>query len=339
MAIPPAGGLYPGQALASLAPAKLNLSLRLIGRRPDGYHLLESLFAFSAYGDWVRLLPGHRLDTAYGPSPYGAVRVLITGRFANALKPKGSSPPHAPNWHAPEDNLVVRAAHLALSALGKKADFSLQLIKRLPVAAGLGGGSADAAATLRLIARYYKLTPPAYLALCETVGPVLGADVPACLAAQPVWAEGIGDILRPIANLPSWPLLMVNPAWPLPTPKVFAAERARRSSLPQHLASLWSLPAPFPAHSTKEAWHRWLVEQGNDLTAAASQLCPLLPDLLACLARMPGARLVRLSGSGASCFALFNSKTAAQAAKAEIYRIYPQYWCVATMLRASPKVN
>jgi 4-diphosphocytidyl-2-C-methyl-D-erythritol kinase len=278
------------------ASAKINLTLRVIGRRPDGYHELESLVAFAAHGDRLALHPG---------TP---VSLRVTGPFAAAID---------------GPNLVEAAVHRA-----HRADPSLKvggtvLEKNLPVAAGLGGGSADAAAALRAIQRANPdSTGIDWLGLAAG----LGADVPVCLAGTPAVMRGIGERLEPVASFPSTAMVLANPGVPLATADVFRALGAsalsgseRRLHQPLAFAGLGDLSS-------------FLDGCGNDLEAPATALCPAIADVRAALAAAPGALCARMSGSGPTCLALFARDQEAAAAAAVIARHAPRWWVVATRL-------
>ena len=261
----------------AFAPAKVNLALHVLGRRTDGYHVLDSLVVFASIGDHVRA------EAAEGLS------LSVTGPFAAAL---GNEP----------DNLVLRAARALAEAGGIAPRAHLTLDKHLPVASGIGGGSADAAAALRALAHLWRLEVPepdmARLALR------LGADVPVCLRGQPARMGGIGEELAAVPMLPPFGLLLVNPGVGVSTPAVFRA-RTGAFSRPLDLPTSWPDAAALAA---------WLAETGNDLEPPAISLQPVIGDVLARLRALPGCRLARMSGSGATCFGLFDSAGAAEAA-------------------------
>ena len=271
----------PGQV--EPAPAKVNLFLHLIGRRPDGYHLLDSLAVFPAIGDALHALPGTDLTLA------------LNGPFATAL---ADDP----------DNLVLRAARALAAAAGMPPRAQLTLTKNLPVASGIGGGSADAAAALRALQRLWKirLSGPALLALATK----LGADVPVCLASIATRMAGIGEALSPAPSLPPCGMVLANPGQPVSTPAVFRA-RTGRFSTPA------SLP---PAWPSLDAMAADLACLGNDLEAPAVSLCPAIGEVLAALRTLPGCRLARMSGSGPTCFGLFADVPAAAAAASVLHR-------------------
>jgi 4-diphosphocytidyl-2-C-methyl-D-erythritol kinase len=262
------------------APAKVNLFLHVTGKRADGYHLLDSLAVFPNVGDVVHAQPAEALS------------LEISGRFGGVLQ-------------AEPDNLLLRAARL-LKADGGAA---LALEKNLPVASGIGGGSADAAAALRLLARMWGLD-------ADLHGPALalGADVPVCLASTPARMGGIGEILAPAPALPAFGMVLVNPGVAVATPAVF---RARTGG--------FTPPAALPDHwPDAQAMAADLAGTTNDLQAAAIGLQPVIGEVLETLAALPGALLARMSGSGATCFAIFPNAAQAAAAAAQINR--PGWW-------------
>jgi 4-diphosphocytidyl-2-C-methyl-D-erythritol kinase len=273
------------------APAKLNLYLHVLGRRPDGYHLLDSLVAFASAADLVEVRPGRGLT------------LRVEGPMAAALA--GGNP---------ADNLVMRAARLLADALGRPADAEVVLVKRLPVAAGIGGGSADAAAALRALAGLWGLAPddplPAALA------PRLGADVPVCLGSRTAFFGVVGEELSPAPALPPAWVVLVNPGVPVPTPAVFAAR-----------GGPFSAPARFAAAPADCAGlARLLAERRNDLTPAAIGLAPVVETVLGRLAASPGCLLARMSGSGATCFGLFADAAGAEAAAGALAGVEPGWW-------------
>ena len=253
--------------LAERARAKVNLYLHVVGRRADGYHLLDSLAVFPDVGDVVRGGPGDGLTLAL-EGPFGA------GLAAEA------------------DNLVLRAAR----ALGS-GGAALVLEKNLPVSSGIGGGSADAAAALRLLGRMWAVAVPVGLAAS------LGADVPVCMVSRPARMGGIGETLSPALALPRAGIVLVNPGVGVSTPAVFRA-RGSAFSLPAVLPNGWADAAAMAAG---------LAELGNDLEPPALELCPVIGGVLGWLRGVDGCLLARMSGSGATCFGLFGS--AAEAAR------------------------
>jgi 4-diphosphocytidyl-2-C-methyl-D-erythritol kinase len=272
--------------LTELAAAKVNLALHVTGRRADGYHLLDSLVVFPRIGD--------RLEA----EPAATLSLTIDGPFAREL---GSGP----------DNLVIRAALLAREGGGEGA--ALRLTKSLPVASGIGGGSADAAATLRLLARLWNRPLPPRAAQAG-----LGADVPVCVAGTAARMRGIGDELAPVA-LPAFWLVLVNPGVPIPTPAVFAALSCRDNP---------PMPDP-PAFPDAAALASWLATCRNDLEAAALTVAPEIGEVVAAIAARPGCRLARMSGSGATCFGLFTAAEPALAAAEALRAARPAWWTAA----------
>jgi 4-diphosphocytidyl-2-C-methyl-D-erythritol kinase len=281
------------------APAKINLWLHVLGRRADGYHLIDSLVGFAEIGDSLTAAPADELS------------LDVEGPFAAALPPE-------------TDNLVLRAARLLAEAAGIAAGARLSLAKRLPVAAGIGGGSADAAAALQALARLWRLDPdPATL---QKLALRLGADVPVCLAGAPCRVGGIGESLAPAPALPPADLVLVNPGVALSTAAVFAARAVR--PMPPLPAQEWSDP---PAGAAALAAR--LAATRNDLTEAARELAPVIGEALATLADQSGCLIARMSGSGATCFGLFADSGRAAAAAAAIEAARPRWWVKQTRLR------
>ncbi|AWV24269.1 4-diphosphocytidyl-2-C-methyl-D-erythritol kinase [Roseomonas mucosa] len=263
-----------GAGAAEFAPAKVNLFLHVTGRREDGYHLLDSLAVFAGVGDEL---------TA---SPAEALTLEIDGPEGGALV-------------AEPDNLVLRAARLLAESHGVSHGAALRLTKRLPVASGIGGGSADAAAALRLLARQWRLPLPPEAAVAR-----LGADVPVCGASRAARMGGIGEELAPAPRFPAYGLLLANPRIPLSTPAVFRA-RAPGFTPPAELPASWS-----SARAMAEDLRRCT----NDLEAPARELCPAVTEVLSAIASRKDCLLARMSGSGATCFGLFPDPAMAQAA-------------------------
>lgn len=272
--------------------AKLNLALHVRRRRDDGYHDLETIFAFTEIGDALSV----ELDEE--------LTLEVEGTFASAVPPGG-------------DNLVLRAARAFDAAAGGHGrGAAIRLDKRLPIAAGLGGGSADAAATLRLLNRLWRLDwPHDRLA---AIGASLGADVAACVHSRTLRGEGRGESLAPIddAGLAGTPVLLVNPRVAVPTPAVFARwDGVDRGPL--------AVGDPVAAAASGR----------NDLEPAALGLAPVIGEVLDALASVKGAQLVRMSGSGATCFALLANEHAATAGAEAIAAAHPDWWVAATRLR------
>lgn len=274
-------------ALVEAAPAKLNLALHVRARRADGYHELETLFAFCRDGDTLSITP------ADAPS------FVVDGPFAAALAGEG-------------DNLVLRAVRAFGAAFGEPGALAITLTKRLPVASGLGGGSADAAAALRLLARTRGVALSD--AKLRAVAAALGSDVPACLLGLVAVGRGRGEALAPVTGLEPWPVLLVNPGVPVATGPVFAGwdgvdRGALRDGDPLEAA----------------------LDGRNDLEAPALAIAPVIGTVLAML-RTTRPMLARMSGSGATCFALYRTEAERAAAAAAIAEHAPDWWRLETAL-------
>ena len=276
------------------ARAKVNLTLHVTGRRADGYHLLDSLAAFTEAGDTV--------SVARAP----ATSLDVTGPFAQDVPRDGT-------------NLALRAAAIA----GPGCGVALRLVKRLPPASGLGGGSADAAAVVRAMARHFgaevRADPSLYLPL--------GADLPVCLASRASRMRGVGEVLDAVP-VPACPILLVNPGVPVPTGAVYAA-LADPAGAP--------MPGRIPAWEGPRDLARWLADQRNDLARPALEVAPAIGAVLAALAAQPGALVARMSGSGGTCLALFERDADCAAAAAVIARAEPGWWVMPTRI-AGPEV-
>jgi 4-diphosphocytidyl-2-C-methyl-D-erythritol kinase len=289
--------------LVQSAPAKVNLTLRVLGRRADGYHDLESLVAFADVGDRLALTVGDALTlTVVGPA--------------------------AAQTGAEADNLVTKATRaLAARVPGLRAG-AFRLDKNLPVAAGLGGGSADAAAALRLLAQVNKLAPDD--PRLHDAARATGADVPVCLDPRSRIMRGIGEILSAPLRLPRLHALLVNPGVAVPTKPVFS--RWKPSANPIRASDTAADFAGLPnMRSEKELFH-WLASEANDLEAPAIALAPVIADVLASLRAAAGCRLARMSGSGATCFALFSSAADSASAGNSLRAKSPTWWIAETML-------
>ncbi|KMO32340.1 4-diphosphocytidyl-2C-methyl-D-erythritol kinase [Methylobacterium variabile] len=292
--------------MATRAPAKINLTLHVLGRRPgDGYHALESLVAFAGprAGDLLSLEPGP------------ALALSVSGPTAG---PAGRT----------DDNLVMRAArHLAAEHPGLRVGH-FRLVKRLPVAAGIGGGSSDAAAALRLLGRLNGLSPdpPSLMEAARRTG----ADVPVCLDPQARMMRGAGEAVGPAVGLPALPAVLINPGVPVETAPVFRA---------LGLAVGEAHPLAGQAHPEiagldgPEALLARIAPARNDLEAPALTVAPVIGDTLAALRDQPGCRLARMSGSGATVFGLFAHRSAARRAARAIAAAQPGWWVRATLLR------
>jgi len=281
--------------VVEFAPAKVNLFLHVLGRRPDGYHDLESLVTFADVGDLIEAWPA------------SGFHLEIVGPFAEVMRQE-------------TDNLVLRTARALRDALGEGRGARLRLTKNLPVASGLGGGSSDAAATLRALERLWgrSLDPAARGALALS----LGADVPVCLLGETCLMGGMGDVLRPIAA-PVFPALLVNPAVALSTAEVFRG----RSSIDHG-----PLDRPIPEVGESKNWYLFLEHSANDLQSSALRLRPPIGDILVELEGLPGIRLARMSGSGATCFGLFSRMSDVVGALNALRHRRPAWWIEAANL-------
>ncbi|TPN74954.1 4-(cytidine 5'-diphospho)-2-C-methyl-D-erythritol kinase [Mesorhizobium sp. CU2] len=277
-----------------LAPAKINLALHVTGRRDDGYHLLDSLAVFTRFGDRLEIEPAD--EDAFS----------ITGRYAQGLP-------------LDDGNLVVKARDALRREIGagKTPPVAIRLEKNLPIASGIGGGSSDAAAALNGLARLWKLD------IDDTslarIGLTLGADLPMCLKAKPLVARGIGDEVSPLAGFPSLGLVLVNPGVAVSTPDVFKALSRRDNE---------ALP-PLPKRLDFHAVRNWLETTRNDLEAAARTIQPAIGEALKAL-RKADAAFARMSGSGATCFGLFETGNVAKRAAVEIRARHPDWFVAAT---------
>jgi 4-diphosphocytidyl-2-C-methyl-D-erythritol kinase len=274
-----------------LARAKVNLTLHVGEKRADGFHELQSLVVFASVGD---ALTFERADS---------LSLALEGPFAAALG-EGA------------DNLILKAARLLASPSEMGA--RITLTKNLPVSSGIGGGSADAAAALRGLTALWDLEPTEE-ALSEMTA-ALGSDVPVCLASRPAWMEGRGERLTPIDQIHELPIVLANPGVAVPTGKVFEALSERRGvSAPKPLS--WKSP---------EALLADLKRAGNDLEAPARAIAPEIGSVLDALGRCDGVQLARMSGSGATCFAVFGTAKAAASAAKALKSGHSGWWIVAT---------
>lgn len=285
-------------ALIEHARAKVNLTLRVVGRRVDGYHDLESVVAFAECADCLEFHPGDAFD------------LVVTG-------------PTSAGCGASANNLVMRGAQRLAERIPELKKGRFILDKHLPVAAGVGGGSADAAAALRCLARANAIAlddPRLHAVACE-----VGADVPVCLSSRACVMSGIGDNLAPL-TLPRMPCVLVNPGVAVSTLEVFAALGLRNGELLVGTTDIFGA-ADWPgAGAGAPDWLAMLATHRNDLEKPAVQSASVIGDVLVALRGMAGARLARMSGSGATCFAIFSSDDEAAAAATQLQRDYPQWW-------------
>lgn len=277
--------------LCARAPAKVNLYLHVTGRRAGGYHLLDSLVTFAAAADEIFAAPSNHLT------------LEVTGPFAAMCG-------------APEDNLAMKAARLLQAETGTKKGASLRLVKNIPAGAGLGGGSADAAAALTLLNRLWRLGIDRKT--LAALGGKLGADIPVCLRGGTVWMSGIGDMLEGAPPLPPLHLLLVYPGAPVSSREVYARGVAAFS----------------PAVSRPESWNDaaalldFLISARNDLEPSALAIAPITGEVLAALRAAPGCMLVRMSGSGSACFGLFRTEEQRLTAARAIRTRHPWWWII-----------
>jgi len=284
--------------VAETARAKLNLDLLVLGRRPDGYHELDSLVVFADLGDRLALEPGD-----------DGLAFEVDGPFA-------------PDLPAPGEDIVARAAQLMLSGQASPTPRGalIRLEKNLPVASGIGGGSADAAATLRGLNRLWGLSLDE--GNLREIGLTLGADVPVCVHGRPARLRGVGERLDPVRGLPEIPLVLANPRRPLPTSRVFAALDPDLPRPPREQG--------LPARASLTRLVAWLLDTRNDLEAPAIELEPAIDEALGLLRAEPDCWIARMSGSGATCFGVFTRPEAAEAAAERLRAARPGWWIAAT---------
>jgi 4-diphosphocytidyl-2-C-methyl-D-erythritol kinase len=289
------------------APAKINLFLHVGDRRPDGYHNLASLIAFADAGDWIEVRDAKRTS------------LQITGPFAAALKDE-------------PDNLVLKAARdldvWAEERNHKTTPVELILEKNLPIAAGIGGGSSDAAAVLHLLAEHWSLPIP--IDELEAIGQTLGADVPVCLRGCPTLVAGMGEILSPAPELPPVSLVLVNPGIEVPTKRIFNTISVRSGVT----------PPVFPrAFADARSLAMYLDRLFNDLAAPAKAIAPVIMQAESALVATEGCLIARMSGSGATCFGLYETDEGAAAAAALIAKAHPEWWVKAARTYVSPQFD
>jgi len=300
---------------ALLARAKVNLSLSIAGKRRDGYHELAGLVAFADYGDELSFapLPGQlQSDQTRG------VQFELTGPFATGLATASC---------CTQDNLVMKALHSYEQRTGLALSGHLILTKNLPIASGIGGGSSDAAAVLTLLQSLNAR--PVEPQILHEIALQLGADVPMCLRPAAQWVSGIGEICHPLADFPALACVLVNPRVNVPTGAIFKGLKAptlatdHKSTMPDDLA----------AFTTMGALLEWLTETGNDLQAPAICTAPIIADVLKAISRDKNCVLARMSGSGATCFGLYEKSEVAQEAAVRIGEDHPDWWVVASQLK------
>ncbi len=275
--------------ISEFAPAKINLSLHLVGQKSNGYHLLDSIVSFVNVGDNISIAPGKSGD------------LKVAGPFAKDL-------PSANN------NLVLKAARL----FGSIKLSQITLEKNIPVTSGIGGGSADAAATVRLFSKFYNKPEPPIGKLIS-----LGSDVPVCMQKGIVRMMGVGEEIINLSPAPKVGILLVNPRKALSTAEVFNGVKEKNNSGVNLHGSI---------EKNLNSWFDWINSMRNDLTASAIDLIPDIRFILDKLIACDGARVVRMSGSGATCFALFEDFDLLQNAKFKIMKECPSFWCEAGKL-------
>lgn len=271
-----------------LAAAKINLALHVTGQRADGYHVLDSLVCFADFGDILSVAPAPDLSLS------------LSGPRAKDL-PIGA------------DNLVLRAAR----SFGTGQGAMIRLEKRLPVAAGIGGGSADAAACLHALSQLWGQPIPGIEQQLA-----LGADVPACVVGRTLRMQGVGERISPIDHMPKFDAVLINPGIALSTPTVFRGLTHKQNPPLEAL----------PKGNTPAEWLDWLKRQRNDLEAPAVQLAPRITEVLTALQQTDGSQRVSMSGSGATCFGIYASAKQAREAAKQIAANYPNWWIRATRL-------
>ena len=291
-----------GHPSSEPAPAKINLDLLVTERRLDGYHELDSLVVFAPIGDVVSFAPA-------GPGDVG-ISLEVIGRFQAQV-------PHD------RTNLVLQAAHLFAARTGAQVAGRLTLDKRLPVGAGLGGGSADAAATLRLLDRACDAQLSGQR--LREIGVELGADLPVCVYGRPVRMRGIGDRLDPVRGLPILPLVLIHPGVHVATPTVFRALGALGAKRDEGIRS----------HSGPVQLAQYLQESRNDLELPALAQAPVIGKVLQSLRLLDGCALARMSGSGSACFGLFADVPKAARAAAVLRQAAPNWWVEIATIEAA----
>ncbi len=267
--------------------AKVNLCLHITGKRADGFHLLESLVVFPKFGDVLQV------------SESDCLSLTIDGPFSKGL--------------STSNNLVLQAANLLATNRGA----AIRLTKNLPIFSGIGGGSSDAAATLRILSQYWKIALPKYTEIQK-----LGADVPVCMSHSSQIMRGTGEVLSPISGLPEFAILMVNSGLPVSTSEIFAALPCTDNPKME----------PFDAFESFEDMVEYLKRQRNDMQTAASELAQEITSIIKTLERFPDCAMARMSGSGGTCFGLFKTLQLAKIACCEIESKHPEYWVAAAIV-------
>ncbi|MCH7806195.1 MAG: 4-(cytidine 5'-diphospho)-2-C-methyl-D-erythritol kinase [Proteobacteria bacterium] len=293
------------RAITVLAPAKVNLFLHIIGRRDDGYHLLESVFAFADFGDRITVESAAEMNFS------------VTGRFASVCRRAGCDG---------DTNIVARAAVKLRQLCGASAGATITLEKNLPLSAGLGGGSSDAAAALKVLQVLWRAEPDE--ARLVELALELGADVPACLVGEPCFVAGIGELITPLEIFEDISCVLVNPLKPLSTSGVFQTFAASGRAFSQPLALTPEL--------TEDLW-TLLKGTHNDLQGPALGMCDEIGKILGALEAAEGTLLTRMSGSGATCYGLYENREAAGSAARTIAAASPGWWVKACTLTAEAR--
>ncbi len=284
------------KTLTIFAPAKINLFLHVIDRRADGLHLLDSLVAFADIGDQITIESAPEFS------------FVVEGPFANSFAGQEQSS------HADSENIIVRAAHALSNLSGHKLDCKITLNKNLPLASGIGGGSSDAASVIWGLMKRWAIPPQA--PFLKDLLLALGADVPVCYACQATMMRGIGEELAPLRNFPEAPIVLVNPMVTCSTAEIFRAlvrQPCDYVDVPEGFSDIYQLTA-------------FLAETENHLYPPALQKLPVLADVLQALSAAEQSLLARMSGSGATCFAIFDNEQAAAAAAQKLAADHPGWW-------------
>jgi 4-diphosphocytidyl-2-C-methyl-D-erythritol kinase len=282
--------------LSVFAPAKINLYLHITGRLDNGYHLLDSLVAFADIGDEISIVSAHGFEFS------------IEGPYANAFGPKDR------DCSPDSSNLVVQAVWMLARAAQKVPNVRIRLTKNLPLASGIGGGSSDAAAVIWGLLEWWKI--PKQAPYVQGLMMRLGADVPVCLNCRPARVRGIGDVLDPAPGLAEIPVVLVNPGRPCVTSEAFS-----------RFAGKFREPVAFPPGLEKtEALVSFLRQQDNDLLKPALEMVPEIGNILSALDAEEGCVFTRMSGSGATCFGLFENEVLAMKAAQDLARNNPDWW-------------
>lgn len=287
------------------APAKINLYLHITGKRDDGYHMLDSLVAFTEIGDTINI-SGHERT---------GIDLHIEGAFADHF--------HGAEKTAARDseNIVIKTTYALCDHLRIAPDFKITLNKALPIASGIGGGSSDAAATAKAILQFHGLTPEKIEGLDDLLLS-LGADVPVCFYGKPCYISGIGEIITPVRGVPPLHMVLVNPLESCSTAAIFRALNGQFT--PNN--------APVTTWENLRSFISFLQSYHNGMEDAAISAIPLIADILCDLAATQNCFLSRMSGSGATCFGLYKTATDASAAAAQIQTSHPQFWVRKTVL-------